>query len=329
VAECFFCLEDCKLTKAHLFQKRLREVLQTHSDSMYLSASSAAHRGVNRALSFPGDMREANVTSLCGDCNAIWMQRLEIDAAPVFADLIGGERVPPPPEMFALARWSVVFAALSSELFRDIEMPREQRRAIRFANGHPERFSTYAVWTTDWLHSVESDLYRGVSATGGVHWASLLHAGGAILISATPALLGRVPRVLEDAGVRSTLGFIGESAVYVPEDFQVSMQTDGRPSHVTMRDLGPRLVGGGGSFTETSTGTQVLDLSRGLEMNDIEMSFEFRGRLVDPRQLRGGRASGRPDGRTRTPSRSAAVQAHADHRPRRQSSAPAASAIHR
>lgn len=284
VARCFFCLEDRKLTRAHLFQKDFRDALKQLDNRVYLASASTSDMGVSRSLSYQGDCRATLVTSLCGGCNANWMQRIEAAAASTFRQLIERDLVPPPRELLCLAHWAVVVSALSSELHPRLSIPESQRRAIRASVGMPVGFSTYFIWTADYLPSIQMDLYRGFSeAPVGheTHWIHQLHVGAVTIISATPSLMGRVPRILRDSGVHSTLGFIGPTAVYVPETFHDAMAAARHPTHGEMHRLGPTILAGDKSFTTAPNGVQMLDLSGGVEMKMVDLSFDFNERLFD------------------------------------------------
>jgi hypothetical protein len=292
MAECFFCFSDGKLTRAHLFQTRFREAIDAHPGKhVYLSSASVDHGGINRSLAYPDDMRQVHVTALCRDCNSNWMQSIEIAAVPTFAEVVQGDRVPPPVAMLALAHWAVVLSALSSELYPALQIPKNQRREIRESPGLPYAYSTFFVWTSEYLRSIQLDLYRAVSAAThsqpDVHWSNLLHAGQAVMITATPDISGRIARVLTEASIHCVLGFIGPTLVYVPDGWSTAMTAGPRPTHQAVHDLAPIIFGGNRSFTSAPNGQDMLDLSAGLHVVDTEMSFDFAGHLFDYRQLKG------------------------------------------
>jgi len=292
MAECFFCFSDSKLTRAHLFQRRFRDAINAHpGKQVYLSSASVSHRGINRSLAYPGDMRQLHVTALCRDCNSNWMQSIEIAAAPTFAEVVQGDRVPPPVAMLTLAHWAVVISALSSELYPALQIPKNQRREIRESPGLPNAYSTFFIWTEDYLRSSQLDLYRAVLSASrsqsDVHWSNLLHAGYIVIIAATPDISGRIARVLAEADIHSALGFIGPTLVYVPDGWSSAMTAGPRPTHQTVHDLGPIILGGNRSFTSAPNGQDMLDLSAGLQPVETEMSFDFSGHLFDYRQLKG------------------------------------------
>ncbi|WP_232828852.1 hypothetical protein, partial [Kribbella monticola] len=288
MAKCFFCFQDRPLTRAHLFQRHFREAIAISEKGVNLTSSSAAHKGVDRAISYNGDMREAHVTSLCSDCNSNWMQSIEIAAAPVFRELVKGERILPPDDLLKLAHWAVVLGALSSELYPKLVIPPDQRDLIRKAGQLPSEFSTFFVWLGESLTGLQMDLYRGVAVRPGgeeVNWVSVLHAGPIVMISATPGITPRIARVLGDAGIDSALGFIGETMVYIPSKFQAAMSADNTLTHQRVHDLGTQYFGGQRVFTTAANGVAIMDLSHGVKMEDADMSYDFTAQLFDYRQL--------------------------------------------
>lgn len=292
MAECFFCFGDSKLTRAHLFQARFRDAIDVHPGRhVYLSSANVDRGGINRSLAYPGDMRQIHVTALCGKCNSNWMQGVEIAAAPTFAEVVRGERVPPPLAMLALAHWAVVLSALSSELYPALQIPKNQRQEIRESPGMPYAYSTFFVWTSEYLRSIQLDLYRAVlsrsRSQADVHWSNLLHAGNVVMITATPDISGRIARVLAEAYISSVLGFIGPTLVYVPDGSWTAMAEGPRPTHQAVHDLGPAIFGSRRSFMSAPNGQELLDLSAGLQVAEPKMAFDFSGHLFDYRQLKG------------------------------------------
>lgn len=288
MTECFFCFRNNKLTRAHLFQATFREALEIFERNVYLTSASVSNEGINRSISYPGDMRFAHVTSLCEECNSKWMQSIEIAAAPVFVELIKGERIPPPEDMLKLAQWAIVVSALSSELHPSLEIPDSHRRAIRGAAGLPEDFSTFVTWTSDYMSSVQADLYRAKplnQADSDAYWINVLHAGSTVLISTSPGCTGRVARILQDAHVETTLGFLGEENVYIPQGFHAAARKGTRPSHEDMHDLGPKFFSEKLSFTTAPNGTEVINLPERPDFANIDMSFDFTGRVHSHRNL--------------------------------------------
>lgn len=289
MAACFYCFADAKLTRAHLYQQRFREVIEGDSENVYLTSSSAAVQGVSRALRYPGDIRNAHVSSLCGECNSKWMEGIEQDASEPFADLVQGRRIPAPTDGLKLAHWAVIVGALSSELYPTFYLPEAHRREIRNASGLPTGYSTFIVWTSDKLVSLQTDLYRGIStheAGDAVHWISVIQTGLGVLITATPGVTPRLARLLHEAGIAATLGYIGETLVYVPDGVEETTLGDGRrPTHVEVHDLVPSVLGEVPGLETAPNGVQVLDLSQGVQTTRVDASFDFEGRLFDYRQL--------------------------------------------
>ena len=257
---------------------------------VYLGSASVSRDGIERSIAYPGDMRQIYVTALCGECNAKWMEPIEVAAVPAFAELMRGERVPTPASMLPLAHWAVVFSALSSELYPALDIPRSHRRAIREATSLPPEYSVFVVWTSDYLASVETNLYRSVSSPKkdnepDIVWVNFLQSGPAAVITATPDLSGRVARVLAESAIHSALGFIGETLVYVPDGWATAMTTGPRPTQQEVHDLGPT-IGGSGQLATAPNGQDMLDLTGGLQSASLDMSFDFAGRLHDYRELR-------------------------------------------
>ncbi|MDQ0823863.1 hypothetical protein QFZ60_000036 [Arthrobacter sp. B2I5] len=287
MAECFYCFADKPLTRAHLFQKGFRKTIEDATGGVFLSDSSVSHPGIVRAIKHGGDIRETKVTSLCEDCNNNWMNNIELAAETAFSRLVSGEYAPSPHEFRKIAHWAVVFAALSSELHPKLQIPPSHRQAIRQGTLIPDGYSTYVVWTKEHLVTVQSDLYRAVSASTNdseVHWFHLLHLGSVVLITATPGLTPRVARVLNEANIHSALGFIGDSFVYVPQEFQRAMTEGHRAEHQELFALGPKIGNEASAFITTSNGIQVLDLSEGMQFGVADFSFDFGGQLFDYRQ---------------------------------------------
>lgn len=289
MATCFYCFADTKLTRAHLYQKRFREVIEGVSGDVFLTSSRSSHKGINRELAYRGDIRDAHVSSLCEECNRGWMEPIEQAAAGAFADVVTGRRIPPPADGLALARWAIVVGALSSELYPTFEVPESHRRDIRGAAALPSEYSTFIIWTEDRLVSLQTDLYRGVSAPeegGEVHWVSVIQTGLGVLVSATPGVTPRLARVLHEAGISAALGFIGENLVYVPDGVAATTVADAsRPTHKAVHDLIPSVLGKPRGSVAAANGVEVLDFRAGMQMTRVDMSFDFSDRVFDYGQL--------------------------------------------
>ena len=257
---------------------------------MTLGSSSHATPGVNRDLLFKGDMRQMKVTSLCGACNSRWMNNIEMAAAPAFESIMRGDGFPPRPDLMKLAHWATVVGVLASELHREILIPEARRREIRFTRtGQPNFYSTFFIWTSDVLNSLQSSFFRvagsDVQDEASIGWFHLLHAGPLVALSASPDLYGRIARVLEEHQMRTVLGAFSSNIVYVPEGFSGAARTgEGAPTHEEVHRLGPVMLGTGVSYVETDNGADLLDLSAGLTISESDFSFNFDGRLVDVRE---------------------------------------------
>lgn len=284
MAQCFFCDRDETLTRAHLFQTRFRNAIGAGDGMVSLASSSVATPGVNRDLLFPGDIRERYVTSLCRNCNNIWMNDIECAAAPVFESIMQLKGFPPPSDLFKLAHWATVVGALSSELYHHVEIPVALRREIRnTATGQPTYYSTYFIWTNDYLESLETSFFRVIAADDAIHWFHVLHAGPLVAISSTPLLGSRIARVLEENGIQSVLGLISSNLVYTARGLREAAEKGvGRPTHKQVHDLLPVLLETDSAYIRTK-GTEVLDLSGGLKFRNVDLSFDFSDRLTDVR----------------------------------------------
>ncbi|MFC6022913.1 hypothetical protein ACFP2T_43030 [Plantactinospora solaniradicis] len=295
MAECFYCGQDEKLTRAHLFQQRFRDLMGTGDEITRLGSSSHASSGIDRAIEHEGDIRNSVVTALCGDCNNNWMQGIEVAAAPAFATIVRDHGLPQPQELLRLAHWATVVAALASQLHVRIEIPVAMRREIRRAPGQPDFYATYFVWTSEHLDSVTTSFFRVAAKNPDsdlpVGWYHFLHVGPMVAISCTPQLYGRVARVLRDAGVDAVLGCLGDTVLYVPREFGAAMQELRFPSHDVVQELGWSMLGSGRSYTVAKNQLKLLDLSGGLVFADTDLSFDFEGMLFDFRQLPGSNAS--------------------------------------
>lgn len=288
MAQCFFCGQDERLTRAHLFQSQFRDAVDGGFGTVSLSASGVAARGINRDLLFQGDIRTQHVTSLCKKCNNDWMNRIECAAAPGFESIMQNKGLPSPPELFKLAHWSTVLGILSSELHPVIEIPAARRYEVRYTpTGQPVNYATFFIWTRDYFPSLQSDFFRVVSddsmGDDSVHWFHVLHAGPIVLVSTSPFLVSRIAKVLGDKGVQSVLGALSSNLVYVPPGLvEACAEGTGMPSHSELHDLLPTIVNSGLQYVETR-GSQVIDLTRGLEFKSVDFSFDFEDRLRDVR----------------------------------------------
>lgn len=289
MAECFFCGRAEKLTRAHLFQERFRQAIALGEGLVTLGSSSHRTMGVNRDLLFEGDVRQMNVTSLCSGCNNVWMNSIEVAAAPVFESIMRGEGFPPRHDLMKLAHWATVVAALSSELHPEIALPEMRRREIRFTRtGQPTFYSTFFIWAADVLQSLQTSLFRvtpeDATDEASIGWFHLLHAGPLAAISASPNLFGRIARVLEEQEIRTVLGALSSNIIYVPRGFEEAARTGvGAPTHQQVHQLGPVMLGSDLSYKQTENGAELLDLSAGLKFSDTDFSFDFEGRLIDVR----------------------------------------------
>lgn len=288
MSECFFCGRDEPLTRAHLFQKRIRDSMTVAAGPVGLAASSVTTLGIYRDLVFEGDIRQSNVTSLCGDCNNNWMNSIEVAAAPVFESIMQNKGFPPVPDLFKLAHWASIVGALSSELFSELDIPRVRRREIRYTRtGQAKDQSTYFIWTADYLESVQADLYRAVvgdpNGIESVSWFSVLHAGPLVIISASRHFAPRVARLLEEGGIESVIGAISSNVVYAARGLEhAALGVTDLPTHAEVQAVERLVAGAELKFVKTS-GSDVADLSAGLNVVTQNLNFDFGDRLTDVR----------------------------------------------
>lgn len=150
------------------------------------------------------------------------MNSIETAAAPAFESRMQGDGFPPPPDLMKFAHWATVAGVLSSELHSEILIPEARRREIRFTRtGQPNFYSTFFIWTSDVLNSLQSSFFlvagSDVQDEASIGWFHLLHAGPLVALSASPHLHGRIARVLEEHQMRTVLGAFSSNSVYVPE----------------------------------------------------------------------------------------------------------------
>ena len=286
MAQCFYCNADAKLTKAPLLQKEIRHSVKFQESQVSLAASSARSGGAYRDVLHNGDIRDAKVTSLCSICNNIWMNRIELAAAPIFKSIMSGEGAPPPAGLFKLAHWAVVVGALTSALFPQLTIPVEHRRAIRQTRtGQPRDFSTHFIWTDDYLPGFMFDIYRleADSLEEPVRWYSVMHAGRLATISGSPFVGYRISEVLRDANIHGILGAFSSNIAYAPTRSGVSPSTSlALPSHATVKQLHPEIGAPGARYAKTR-GSLVLDFE-GIAVSDASMTaFDYGDSLTDVR----------------------------------------------
>lgn len=292
MAKCFYCGTDAKLTRAHLFQQDFRRAVPREQDDpgrVSMVAASATERGVYRDQTYPGDVRNVNVTSLCESCNSGWMNDIETAAAPAFTKIMNKPAFPEPASLFKLAHWAVVVAALSSETIPQLEIPVEHRRAIRYSRtGQARHFVTHLVFTLDFFPSFEFDLARFAvpgDETGSAEWCFMLHAGNLVIITASRALGPNVSRVLHENGFESVIGAMSSNIAYVPR-VDVSRQ-EGQyrsPTHAAIDDIKAELLNIPAGYVQTATGARVADFPDGfVDGDDVDLNFDYTGLLIDMR----------------------------------------------
>ena len=286
MALCFFCGADESLTRAHLFQSRFRDSIKEVKIPVSLAASSSKAPGEYRDVVYDGDIRKSHVTSLCKDCNNNWMNSIEVAAAPVFESIMGNKGFPVISDLFKLAHWASLVGALSSELFPYLEIPVEHRRAIRDAKtGQAKGHSTYFIWTADYIESIQMDLYRGVvrddNGVDSVSWFSVLHSGPLVVITVSELLGPRTARVLSEHEIESVLGAFSSNILYVSRGLEEAARGGkGRPIHEDVVKA-VRLVAGADLKFVKTRGSELADLSRGVEIVKADLTFDFGDSLRD------------------------------------------------
>ncbi|MDR6639459.1 hypothetical protein [Paenarthrobacter nitroguajacolicus] len=260
--------------------------MNTGTGKVSLAASSVQMPGVYRDILYGGDIREINVSSLCAACNNGWMNHIEQAASPVFRSIMNGGGFPPPADLFKLAHWSVVLGALSSELVPRLIVPEQHLHAIRrTGTGQPKDFSTHFVWTLDYLPTFQMDIVRFASdadCKAPVRWCFVLQVGWLVIITASPDFGGRVSKVLHDAGFHGVLGAISSNLVYSPTKFQDASHGILVPSHQRMQELQTELFAPAEKYLPTK-GRPVIDMASATERTEIDLSFDYEGKLIDVR----------------------------------------------
>ncbi|TDP31471.1 hypothetical protein [Nocardia ignorata] len=289
MAECFYCGTDEKLTRAHLFHQRIREVLANESEGLTLASSSVRSGGVERDLLRPGDVREMNVKILCVRCNSRWMEPIEKAAAPVLGSIMRGIGVPPPRDLFRLAHWSIVVGALATQTGTRFDVPVEHRRQIRFtATGQPQYFGTHFIWTLDTYPGVQFDYMRfdarSEAGERGVSWYSALHAGPLVMVSAEFVLNTMIARELHHSGIESYLGTVSSNLVCIPEALRTGRRQSAvgsvSPSHGAVQELYRKVAGPDVEYVPTHA-SSLASMDEWKEHPSA--TFDYGDTLVDMR----------------------------------------------
>ncbi|MFF7941505.1 hypothetical protein ACFZC5_17470 [Nocardia gamkensis] len=289
MAECFYCGTDEKLTRAHLFHQRIREVLPNESMGVTLASSSVRSGGVERDLLRPGDVREMNIKILCGHCNSRWMEPIEEAAAPVLESIMRGKGFPPVRDLFRLAHWSIVVGALATQTGTRFDVPVEHRRKIRFtATGQPQDFGTHFIWTLNTYPGVQFDYMRFETGPGaeqrGVSWYSALHAGPLVMISAELALNTMIARELHHSGIESYLGTVSSNLVCIPDAIRTGRWQSSAglvsPSHHTVQETYRKVAGPDVEYVATHA-SSLVSMDEWRERPPA--TFDYGDTLVDMR----------------------------------------------
>lgn len=288
MAECFYCGTDEKLTRAHIFQQRIREALPNESHEVTIGLSSVRSGGLERDILYRGDVREAHVKNLCGQCNSRWMEPIEQAAGPILESIMQGQGIPQPRDLFKLAHWSTVVGALATQTGSRFDVPVEQRRMIRFTKtGQPLDFGTHFIWTLDTYPSAKFDFMRfeiGEDAEEpAVSWYCALHAGPVVIISAEFWVNTMIARELHQSGIQSYLGTASSNLVYIPDAIRTGQRLPGglvTPNHYAVQEIYRNVVGHDEEYVDAHGGPLV---SLGEKKWKYPEKFDYGDTLVDMR----------------------------------------------
>lgn len=266
MAECFYCGADEKLTRAHLFQQRIREAIPNESLEMTISRTSVKSGGIERNLLFPGDVRETHVKNLCIQCNSRWMEPIEQAAGPILESTMQGGGLLQSRDLFRLAHWSTIVGALATQTSGHFDVPVEHRRAIRFTRtGQPQDFGTHVIWTLDTYPGVKFDFMRFVigqdTKEPAVSWYSALHVGPVVMISGEFAVSAMIAQELHQSGIQSYLSTVASNFLYVPDAIRTGQWKSAgglvHPSHDALQETYRKVAGPDAKYVDTHGGPLV------------------------------------------------------------------------
>lgn len=294
MAECFYCGSNENMTRAHLFQQRIRDALENESPEITMAHSSVKGHGpgLDLDLIYKGDIRTRNVKILCQDCNGRWMEPIERTVAPVLETVMRGGGLPPTLDLFRLAHWAVIVNALATQTSGRFDVPIEHRRAIRYTRtGQPRDFGTHFVWTLDTHPSVTFDFMRfevesdEQSRESPVTWYSALHAGPIVIITAEFRLNTMIARELHQHGVESYLGTVQSNLLCIPDAIRLgTAKPDGlvTPSHHGVQELYRSAVLPDAEYVTSSGGVEMVSIED-LNWRRTNSAFDYGRTLVDKR----------------------------------------------
>lgn len=267
MAECFYCGTDEKLTRAHLFQQRIREAIPNESEEVTIARTSVKSGGIERNLLFPGDVRETHVKNLCTQCNSRWMEPIEQAAGPILESIMQGGGFPPRSDLFRLAHWFTIVAALATQTSGQFDVPVEHRRAIRFTRtGQPLDFGTHFILTADTYPGTKFDFMRfeiGQDAKEpAVSWFCALHVGPLVMISGEFTVNTMIGRELHQSRFQSYLSTASSNLLYIPHAICTGQlkSTGGllvQPSHHETQEMYRTVAGRDVKYVDTHGGPLV------------------------------------------------------------------------
>lgn len=288
MAECFYCGTDEKLTRAHIFQQRIREALPNESLEVTIGKTSVRSEGLERDHLYRGDVRQMHVKNMCGQCNSRWMEPIEKAAGPIMEAIMQGRGFPPPRDLFRLAHWSTVVGALATQTGGRFDVPVEHRRMIRYTRtGQPRDFGTHFVWTLDTYPGVKFDFMRfeiGQDAEEpATSWYSALHTGPVVMISAEFTVNTMIARKLHHSGFQSYLGTVSSNLLCIPDPIRNGQGSSPglvHPSHHAVQEMYRSVAGRDVTYVDTKGGSLV---SFDEKVRSFTAGFDYRDTLVDMR----------------------------------------------
>lgn len=287
MAECFYCGSDERLTRAHLFQQRIREAIPNESLEITIARSSFSAGGIERDLLFPGDIRKTHVKNLCIQCNSRWMEPIEQAAGPILETIMQDGGFPETRDLFRLAHWSTVVGALATQTSSQFDVPVEHRRAIRFTRtGQPRDFGTHFIWTSDTYPDAKFDFMRfeiGQDAEEpAVSWFSALHAGPLVMISAEFTVNTMIARELHDSGIQSYLSTVSSNLLHVPDAIRTGQGKPAgglvHPSHNAVQEIYRNIAGPDLKYVDTHGG-RLVSMDERIWIHPE--GFDYNGALQD------------------------------------------------
>lgn len=293
MAECFYCGVDEKLTRAHLFQKPIRDALANVSDEMVSVQSSLGVDGLEMDKIQRRDIRNRHIRILCGGCNNGWMEQVEQAAEPVLKAIMRERSIPPVSDLFRLAHWAVIVNALATQTVGRWDVPIDHRRAIRYSvTGQPDGFGTHFVWTSDNYPSVAFDFMRSVGEGGladedrPVTWYCALHAGPIVMITAELTLHTVIERKFRSSNFENYVETLNSNLLYLPDAVQEGAGEPGglvELGHHEIRELYQKAAAPGAEYVTSNSGRKMVSIDELRWTTAEHGDFEHIRTLVDKR----------------------------------------------